>query len=393
MTAHFNAKKKKDPYKIFVRITIAIAAIALVSLGVFFVCNMLVDSEYNGIVDRIYQQNIADEQAFNLELAAMRENAAQTVPTTDVSTMPELESWAATLEGVNWRIEDEGSAGLENTNTVTINNTTLCEGGLMLVNAWHPLPAYFDITNLVGIGSASGWKIPVTDSTVQIFPDALAALQAMYADATTAGMANYIVREGFRSNERQTELFNAQMDKLSSKYSGTILTEEAKKTVNFPGTSEYQTGLSFRMGLYNKEDPAVAKQSFQETPQGAWFADNCWKYGVIFRFPSADYPSPSWEDKSYKTGVSMHLDLYRYVGKPHAAAMKILGYCLEEYVDFLMTHPHISIYENDVLRYEIVRINVTEQSAYDLPITSLSSNYVASIDNMGGIVMAYTYGF
>jgi D-alanyl-D-alanine carboxypeptidase len=145
--------------------------------------------------------------------------------------------------------------------------------------------------------------------------------------------------------------------------------------------------------LYDSEDPAVAKQALQQTPQGIWITDNSWKYGIIFRFPSDDYPTPQWEDKSYKTGVSIHLDLYRYVGKPHAAAMTILGYCLEEYVEFLIEHPHITVYENDVLRYEIVRINVNDQAAYDLPITNISSEYLASIDNLGAVVVAYTYGF
>ena len=37
----------------------------------------------------------------------------------------------------------------------------------------------------------------------------------------------------------------------------------------------------------------------------------------------------------------MHLDLYRYVGEPHALVMKVMGYCLEEYVEFLTDHPHI----------------------------------------------------
>ncbi|MFH1512750.1 MAG: M15 family metallopeptidase [Bacillota bacterium] len=392
MTALVNKKRKTEPYKVFLRMTIAIAAIALISMAVFLVCNTWVDTEYRNAVERIHQQNVADEQAFSLELSAMRESAAQAVTTgEDVEVV--LPTWEATLDETAWRIADEGGAGLENTYTVTINSSTLCEGGLMLVNAWHSVPDFFSATSLLSIGSASGWKIPVTDSTVQIFPDALSALQIMYEDATAAGMADYIIREGFRSNERQTELFTAQMDKLSDKYSGTILTEQTKKTVNYPGTSEYQTGLSFRIGLYNAEDPAVARQIFQDTPQGKWVTQNSWKYGVIFRFPTADFPNAQWEDKSYKTGVSIRLDLYRYVGKPHAVAMKILGYCLEEYVEFLMEHPHITIYENDVLRYEIVRINVNEQAAYDIPITSLSSSYIASIDNMGAIVAAYTYGF
>lgn len=392
MTANHSTKPTKDPYKLFVRITIAIAVIALLSLAVFLICNSWVDAEYNGVVDQIYQQNITDEAEFNANLDAIRASASQTAATED-EVVTDLQSWSATIDGTDWRIEDEGSAGLENTYTVTISNDTLCEGGLMLVNAWHSVPDYFSAANLVSVGSSSGWSIPVNNSAVQIFPDAYNALKALYDDATAAGMTDYIVREGFRSIDEQTTLFNNKMDALSDKYSGSILIEETKKSVNYPGTSEYQTGLSFRMGLYNKEDPNVAAQTFQETPQGIYFAENCWKHGIIFRFPSEDYPSPSWEDKSYKTGVSMHLDLYRYVGIPHAVAMKALGFCLEEYIEFLIDHPHISIYENDVLRYEIVRINVNDQTAYDLPITSLSSEYAASIDNMGAVVMAYTYGF
>ncbi len=392
MIVNPNQKGKKDPYKIFVRITIAIAAITLISLGVFLACNTWVDASYNNIVDTIYQENITNEQAFNMQLSALRESASQAEVVVDDIAV-ELETWEKTLDATDWRIEDEGNTGLENTYTTTISNSSLCEGGLMLVNAWHSVPDYFNETGLVSVGSASGWKIPVTDSSIRLFPDAYAALQAMYDAAAAEGMMDYIVREAYRTNERQTELFTARMDALSDKYSGTILTEQAKKTVNYPGTSEYQTGLSFRMGLYNSTDPAVARQDFQTTPQGMWFTDNSWKYGVIFRFPSDDYPTPSWEDKSHKTGVSMHLDLYRYVGKPHSVAMAILGYCLEEYVEFLMDHPHISIYENDVLRYEIVRINVNDQTAYDLPITNMSSSYLASIDNMGAIVMAYSYGF
>lgn len=390
MTAH--QKRKKDPYKIFVRITIAIAVVAVVSLAVFLVCNAWVDTEYRGVVKEIHDQNIADEQAFNMELDALRQSNSQTETTGDVTTA-ELQSWEATLDETNWRIEDEGGAGLENTYTVTINNATLCEGGMMLVNAWHSLPSYFDTANLISVGSASKYTIPVQDSSVIMFPNAFTALEEMYTAATDLGLKEYIVREAFRTNDTQTELFTAQMDKLSGKYSGNILIEETKKTVNYPGTSEYQTGLSFRLGLYNREDPAVAKQKFQETEQGIWITENSWKYGIIFRFPSDNYPTAEWEDKSHKTGVSIHLDLYRYVGKPHAVAMKILGFCLEEYIEFLMVHPHISIYENDVLRYEIVRISVGDLSAYELPITSLSSEYLASIDNMGGIVMAYTYGF
>ncbi|HPJ02176.1 MAG TPA: M15 family metallopeptidase [Candidatus Limiplasma sp.] len=385
-------KQKKDPYKLFLRITVALAVVSLISLGVFLACNAWVDSDYRAIVEDIHQQNIDNEQAFNVELEALRASAAQAEPTGE-TTIVDLPTWEATIEATNWRIEDEGKAGLENTYTITVSNSSLCEGGLMLVNGWHPVPDFFSTDNLISIGAQSRFKIPVQDATVTIFPSAYTALEAMYNDATAAGMTDYIVREAFRTNETQTQYFTDRMDSLSSKYSGNILIEEAKKTVNYPGTSEFQSGLSFRLGLYNREDPAVAKQKFQETDQGKWITENSWKYGIIFRFPSDNYPNSQWEDKSYKTGVSVHLDLYRYVGKAHAAAMKILDMCQEEYMEFLIDHPHISIYENDVLRYEIVRINITDQDAYVLPVTSISSEYQASIDNLGAAVMAYTYGF
>ena len=385
-------KQKKDPYKLFLRITIALAVVTLISLAVFLACNAWVDSDYRAIVEDIHQQNIDNEQAFNIELEAQRASAAQAEPTSE-TTLVDLPTWEATIEDTNWRIEDEGKTGLENTYTITVSNSSLCENGLMLVNGWHPVPDFFSTDNLISIGSQSRFKIPVQDATVTIFPSAFTALEAMYDDATAAGMTDYIVREGFRSNETQTTYFTNKMDSLSDKYSGNILIEEAKKTVNYPGTSEFQSGLSFRLGLYNREDPAVAKQKFQETDQGKWITENSWKYGIIFRFPSDNYPNSQWEDKSYKTGVSVHLDLYRYVGKAHATAMKILGMCQEEYVEFLIDHPHISIYENDVLRYEIVRINIADQDAYVLPVTSISSEYQASIDNLGAAVMAYTYGF
>ncbi|MEG1569677.1 MAG: hypothetical protein RR431_00620, partial [Clostridia bacterium] len=86
------------------------------------------------------------------------------------------------------------------------------------------------------------------------------------------------------------------------------------------------------------------------------------------------------------------MNLYRYVGKAHAAAMSVLDYCLEEYVEFLIDHPHICIYEDDALKYEIVRIRMTEDTAsFSLPVPNPANDYQASMDNMGGIVMAYSY--
>ena len=72
--------------------------------------------------------------------------------------------------------------------------------------------------------------------------------------------------------------------------------------------------------------------------------------------------------------------------------MRVLDMCLEEYIEFLIAHPHICIYENDALAYEIVRIKgVGDQQSIALPVPNPASGYQASLDNMDGVVMAYSY--
>ena len=84
--------------------------------------------------------------------------------------------------------------------------------------------------------------------------------------------------------------------------------------------------------------------------------------------------------------------MYRYVGKAHSAAMSVLNMCLEEYIEFLANHPHITIYEDGALVYEVVRIKgAGSNTSFALPVPNPASGYQASLDNMDGVVMAYSY--
>ena len=107
-------------------------------------------------------------------------------------------------------------------------------------------------------------------------------------------------------------------------------------------------------GGYAKGDP-IMDYKFQDLPMSDWLLEHSWEYGIIFRFPVQNYPNRTVMDKSYKTGESKKLSIYRYVGQANAAAMHTLGFCMEEYIEYLMAHPHIGIYENGELRYEIIR--------------------------------------
>jgi len=310
-----------------------------------------------------------------------------------VQSSADLPYWEKTIGESVWRVEDEGTAGLENTSTITMERSQLINGGLLLVNAWHSVPADFSANDLVTVGTTGNFKIQVQDSSVQLFRPAFDALVEALAAAKEEGLEYFIVREGYRSVAAQEELFNEEMQDLSSRYTGNRLIEETKKKVNYPGTSDYHTGMSFRMDVYQSGNSELNNQKFQaESAQGAWLTENCWKYGIIFRFPSRDFPNPSWEDKSYKTGISSQLNLYRYVGKAHSAAMKVLDMCLEEYIEFLIDHPHICIYEDGALAYEVVRIKgASQNTTFALPVPNPANSYQASLDNMDGVVMAYSY--
>ena len=71
-----------------------------------------------------------------------------------------------------------------------------------------------------------------------------------------------------------------------------------------PGnTSEHTTGLALDI-LSPRHDEA--DDSFGETPEGLWLAENAWKYGFILRYP---------EGKEALTGVIYEPWHFRYVGK------------------------------------------------------------------------------
>lgn len=388
-------RKENKALRKLIAVTVAMLLVAALAAGAFFVFNNRVQSEYKQLKQEIAAQNETDKAQFDAQMAQKRSAAAGQESKSDVQAPVDqnLESWTGELENKSWMIQDQGSAGLENTSTIELSRAEALTGGLLLVNAWHELPADFSTEALVSVGLVKEYGIPVADSSVQLFDNAARALSETLTAAKAEGLEHYIVREGFRSVKAQTDLFDEKMKKLAEKYSGNRLIAETKKAVNYPGTSDYHSGLSFRMDLWEKNNPELNKLKFQaESKQGEWLTENCWKYGIIFRFPTQDFPNEKWEDKSYKTGVSSQINLYRYVGKPHAAVMRVMGMCLEEYLEFLQKHPHICVYQNGALLYEIVRMNVSDDAqSYSAPVPNPASSYIASLDNLGGMIMAYTY--
>ena len=370
------SKKQKDPIRTLIRGMIFLAVGAAICFGAFYGLNAFEKHTLDQKIKDTTAINQKREQEFNAALAEYQSATQKGQNLNWPQAKPE-----------GWDVIDVSSFPLENTQSVPKDRAELLVGGMMLVNPWHKLPADFPTEGTASVYTASGKQVKASNADVKLFQPAIDALKLAMQDAATAGIKELFVDEGYRTNEYQAELFDNKRKSLEDKYSGDTLIEQTKLQVNEPGTSEYQSGFAFRMGLY----PNPNKLYFQDSDQGKWFIDNCWKYGFIFRFPTRDYPNSSWIDKSYKTGVSIKLNLYRWVGVPHAAVMKQLDLCLEEYVEYLIQHPHLAVYENGTLKYEIFRKPAGDEATVNIDVPMAASNWQPSLDNMGGVITAFIY--
>lgn len=189
--------------------------------------------------------------------------------------------------------------------------------------------------------------------------NAMMALSAMFIEAKANGIRNLDITSAYRSYSRQDSIFNSNCDKTyhwlceddgcSADWIGkdstcpicgkkttdndSIPITQEEKEANVatyscaPGTSDHQTGLAVDivdLGLPSEYLHLI--QAYGETESGKWLAENCWKFGFVLRFPP---------DKEEITGIIYEPWHFRFVGRTHAAEMRELNMCLEEYTEHL----------------------------------------------------------
>lgn len=374
-------QKRRDPIKVMLVWTVCLAVLAAAAL---LLGNAITSYRSTLLTDMQQKAQEINTQRDQEYAKALAEFEAATQTGTNLA-------WPAP-KAEGWDVVDLTTYPLENATIVTMNRADIMNNGMLLVNQWHSRPDDFSEEALVSIGNYAKGEIPVANYNLELFPVAIDALKAALAEAKENGHENYMVDEAYRSWETQNALFNKYMEDYSSRYSGDELIERTKRDVNYPGTSEFNSGLAFTMRLYKSGDATVNNSTYVETPAGQWMNENCWKHGLVFRFQKADYPTKGDTDKSYKTGVSATLRCYRYVGEAHAAVMHHLDLCLEEYIEYLQEHPHIAVFENGTLRYEIVRQYVGDDvNPISVTITNKASSYESNLDNMGAVITVFEY--
>ena len=380
-------RKKSKAVPVVLVITILAAALAV---GCFLVRPLITDPLRKSSADDLAKRQ-AEVARQNQEIQAEYEATIRDLQNQH-SVQPSNPSWPE-HKSEGWDVIDLSNIPLENQTAVAATRADLMSGGMLLLNEWHSRPDDFDDSKVVSVSKHLGGssKIQTKDNSVSLFPVAADALMEAITAARAEGLEHFLVEEGYRTWETQNSYFQKRMEKLSTKYSGDALIAATKKEVNYPGTSEFNSGLAFTLRLYDKKDPEVAKPKYSSTDQAKWMNRNCWKYGLVFRFPLSAWPLDETQDKSFKTGVSVTLNLYRYVGKGNAAVMHYFDFCLEEYIEYLQEHPHIAVFEDGVLKYEIYRQYVGNADSFNVQLTRNARSYTSSLDNMGAVVTVFEY--
>ena len=171
--------------------------------------------------------------------------------------------------------------------------------GVLLVNQDNPLPEDYAPKELVNL-YAQKRHFLLANSAIELEKEAFEAANRMFEQAEKENMNGFILTSGYRSRERQAELY-AQAE---------------GNTAQKPGCSEHETGLAFDVTA--RYDTGT----FEDTPQFAWLKKHCWEWGFVLRYPKG---------KEAITGIDYEPWHYRYVGEEAALRIRERDCTLEEY--------------------------------------------------------------
>lgn len=213
------------------------------------------------------------------------------------------------IVGENGKVSGSGSITVENSfdeiecsGSVTVKiippapvteNGVTTVGGVLIVNKKYSIPSDFGSELITDDDAGTGL---IRDEAY----DALCEMRE------ASGYTMSIV-SGFRSYRTQTVIYNRNVANYGE--------EEANSWSAKPGESEHQTGYAI--------DITSLDQSYGDTEEGRWLAENCHKFGFIIRFQ---------KEKEAVTGYIYEPWHVRYLGKSTATLVYDSGLALEEFL-------------------------------------------------------------
>ena len=260
--------------------------------------------------------------------------------------------------------------------------TRLREGRMLLIDDSHPLPEGYTPADTLNILSASGGRATCRDLSAVLGEDALGALSAMLTAARQEKHMGLVVFAGSRSPEQQRILLTDTLAALSRDMSLDEALSAARAAVASPGYSEHQTAWAVDIRVCPQWNGAPLAESMEESEDGRWLMENCWRYGFIRRYPGADPRDGSCR--------AYHL---RYVGCAHASLMHALGLSLEDYLSLLHNQRALTLYDEASgapLCSAVCVEAEARQTLFILPEDASVEDL--SLDNLGFAVVSCVYG-
>lgn len=159
------------------------------------------------------------------------------------------------------------------------------------------------------------------DKERQFDSRAINSLLQMMIDMNNAGITHIWAQSAYRNPKKQEHLIQESIQEHLTE--GKTL-EEAKaltaRSIGEPYKSEHNLGLAVDFNDVNYE--------FEEEKAFPWLVENAENYGFILRYP---------KDKDEITKIKYEPWHWRYVGIENAKEINKLGFCLEEYIQYLKT--------------------------------------------------------
>ena len=234
-------------------------------------------------LDKAVQENEAEVQQTNATRIADYNKAVSEQSQREAAAVVKVDTSWPTPAAQGWDVVDLSALPISAGTQVSVTRSEMLQGGMLVVNRWHPMPSDLTDDMMVSISRHSRedkdkkTNIPTENASVMLMSPAVDALMALYSDARNEGleMDHIIIEEGYRNMETQTQKWAKVSEKYSSRYSGEKLEEKIRaEGVAYPGTSDYQSGMSVKIYNYKSGDKEFSNTPLHETQQGRWLYDN-----------------------------------------------------------------------------------------------------------------------
>lgn len=190
--------------------------------------------------------------------------------------------------------------------TIRLSKGDKYKGNLILVNQSWPLQ-----------NEEMPPCVPILDAFPQVLLHVKASACLRQILKNIDGLSSIVPVSGYRPLVEQEEIYRDSLAENGAEFT--------VKFVAKPGCSEHQSGLAIDLGQ-KADDIDFLCPDFPDKGICGDFRRLASQYGFIQRYT---------KEKEEITQIACEPWHFRYVGYPHSEIMETLGFCLEEYIEYI----------------------------------------------------------